>query len=693
VLKRIRDKPGKFMRSMSFSKNTNEFKEKWFDGQKLSMSPELNVIIGNKGSGKSALSDSLALLGGSRSYRNFDFLNSEKFRKPPTNRAQYFNGEMKWVSDEIEKKSLDKDPEPHELERVTYIPRDYFETLCNEEKDKLEDEIEKIIFSHIPPEKRQNEVNLKDLIEKKMRVVSSEVEEIQTKLVLVNEEISDLEEMGTSDFVESLVEMYLYKDVELGKHEENKPIKPKKPKKSDKTEVGKRLGVLLKKIESVEDSIRVHKENLVKETERLSLLDYKGQELLQIERRIKGISRELEGVLNASITGGLLSFNFNEEEYDKHRREIKSRIDDLLTTLNPETGLPKKLEDMKEKVEQLSKSITSVEKEYQNYVEQVDKWRRKGLEIIGTPEVEDSLICLSERIIFIVEKMFLKLEIRRKKRMKLMRKLFARKRKVLEEYKYFYKPVQGFVRGEVSGLLKSGFRVQFKAELVLDKSFKGKLLSLINLKSKGEFRTQEGADQKISGFVERADFNTVSGAIEFTESIFSALSKKLEEGDSISSQLSTSSSELYRFVSNLDYLIPVYGLKLNGKDLSVLSPGERGALLIVFYLMMDKNDHPLIIDQPEENLDNQSVFEILVPFVKKAKKRRQLIMVSHNPNLAVVCDAELVIHAELKKNRSNLLSYTTGSIENPKMNKSIVDILEGTEPAFVNRRDKYKLRS
>jgi hypothetical protein len=52
------------------------------------------------------------------------------------------------------------------------------------------------------------------------------------------------------------------------------------------------------------------------------------------------------------------------------------------------------------------------------------------------------------------------------------------------------------------------------------------------------------------------------------------------------------------------------------KELSELSPGERGTLLLVFYLLVDKDDIPLMIDQPEENLDNQTVFDLLVPCIK-----------------------------------------------------------------------------
>jgi len=111
--------------------------------------------------------------------------------------------------------------------------------------------------------------------------------------------------------------------------------------------------------------------------------------------------------------------------------------------------------------------------------------------------------------------------------------------------------------------------------------------------------------------------------------------------------------------------------------------------LLIFYLLVDQNDIPLVIDQPEENLDNQTVFKTLVPCIKDAKKRRQIVMVTHNPNLAVVCDAEQIICAEMQKDHENTVTYISGSIEDPTINGRIVDILEGTRPAFDKRDDKY----
>jgi ABC-type cobalamin/Fe3+-siderophores transport system ATPase subunit len=147
--------------------------------------------------------------------------------------------------------------------------------------------------------------------------------------------------------------------------------------------------------------------------------------------------------------------------------------------------------------------------------------------------------------------------------------------------------------------------------------------------------------------------------------------------------------ELYDFVYSLGFLSPIYNLQWEGKGLEQLSPGERGNLLLIFYLLVDQDDIPLVIDQPEENLDNQTVFKTLVPCIKDAKKRRQMVMVTHNPNLAVVCDAEQIICAEMHKDHESAVIYTSGSIEDPAINRRIVDILEGTRPAFDKRDDKY----
>lgn len=144
------------------------------------------------------------------------------------------------------------------------------------------------------------------------------------------------------------------------------------------------------------------------------------------------------------------------------------------------------------------------------------------------------------------------------------------------------------------------------------------------------------------------------------------------------------------YLFGLDYLKPRYSLTYASQEIGQLSPGERGLLLLVFYLLVDKDDIPIIIDQPEENLDNQTIYKVLVKCIKRAKERRQVIMVTHNPNLAVVCDAEQIVYASCDKSLSRF-EYEAGAIESREIKDRVVQILEGTEPAFKNRQSKYRL--
>ena len=86
---------------------------------------------------------------------------------------------------------------------------------------------------------------------------------------------------------------------------------------------------------------------------------------------------------------------------------------------------------------------------------------------------------------------------------------------------------------------------------------------------------------------------------------------------------------------------------------------------------------------------HKTIFTLLVPVICEAKKNRQIIMVTHNPNLAVVCDAEQVICAEFDRGNGSTISYLAGAIESPAINERIVVVLEGTLPAFNNRKETY----
>ncbi|MDE1943592.1 MAG: AAA family ATPase [Betaproteobacteria bacterium] len=144
-----------------------------------------------------------------------------------------------------------------------------------------------------------------------------------------------------------------------------------------------------------------------------------------------------------------------------------------------------------------------------------------------------------------------------------------------------------------------------------------------------------------------------------------------------------------------DHIQVEYGLQYDGVDIECLSPGTRGIVLLLLYLAIDADDdRPLIIDQPEENLDPQSVFDELVPVFREAKKRRQIIIVTHNANLVVNTDVDQVIIARCGPHRPGQLpeiSYQSGGLENQTIRLAVCAILEGGERAFRERAKRLRV--
>ena len=126
-----------------------------------------------------------------------------------------------------------------------------------------------------------------------------------------------------------------------------------------------------------------------------------------------------------------------------------------------------------------------------------------------------------------------------------------------------------------------------------------------------------------------------------------------------------------------------YGDKVLGKD--SMSFGERCGTLVELILL--SGDHPLIIDQPEDHLDAKFVAERVVTLIREQKANRQVIICTHNANIVVLGDSELV--TALSVNSRDKVSVEQGSLENIQMRKTIFDILEGGETAFKKREQKY----
>jgi hypothetical protein len=156
------------------------------------------------------------------------------------------------------------------------------------------------------------------------------------------------------------------------------------------------------------------------------------------------------------------------------------------------------------------------------------------------------------------------------------------------------------------------------------------------------------------------------------------------------------SKQFAHWLFSTDHITIRYEISYDGLDIRKLSPGTRGIVLLLLYLALDdSDDRPLIIDQPEENLDPKSVFDELVDLFIAAKAKRQVIMVTHNANLVINTDADQIIVASAGPHPSGGLppiSYAAGGLESAGIRKAVCDILEGGQAAFRERARRLRVR-
>lgn len=150
--------------------------------------------------------------------------------------------------------------------------------------------------------------------------------------------------------------------------------------------------------------------------------------------------------------------------------------------------------------------------------------------------------------------------------------------------------------------------------------------------------------------------------------------------------------------------------KIGGYEESTMTPGKQAVFALELILSKHDSEWPLLIDQPEDDLDSRSIYDSIVPKIRELKKRRQIIMVSHDANMVVGSDSEEVIivnrHGKDRKNKDGrYFDYLSGSLENTMLFDDSIEetllsqgvrehccvILDGGEEAFAKRKSKYNI--
>ena len=152
-----------------------------------------------------------------------------------------------------------------------------------------------------------------------------------------------------------------------------------------------------------------------------------------------------------------------------------------------------------------------------------------------------------------------------------------------------------------------------------------------------------------------------------------------------------------------------YNVVYQGDTLQSMSEGKKAFVILRMLLDFDGNECPILIDQPEDDLDNRAIYNDLVNYIRNKKLERQIILVTHNPNIVIATDSEEIIvanqHGIHNENQDNIkFEYRSGAIENSYSLKNgqailigqgirehVCDLLEGGDIAFKKRERKYGL--
>jgi ABC-type lipoprotein export system ATPase subunit len=696
---RVRNNATKYMTSISFKKIDNStLTEHWFSGT-IPLNPGLIAVIGNKGTGKTALVEGIGLLGSTAQHGHFSFLNDTKFRQARNNKAKHFVATLNWEDGNSLSASLADPVHPKTLELVGYIPQNYLEVICNEiqtSDSQFDKELKSVIFSHVDEPERLGADTLDELLKFLTEHTHARLKQLRDELSVINQTIIEFEQKGSKETRQLLLKLVDEKRREFEAHEKVKPTEVQKPAADPSKQ--QQLEEIAKQIEAKQ----TRKAAVALEMKQIEAASKVAALQQAIAERVLGRLSNFEAQYEKFITEAtpdcielnlspraLVKVEIDMETPAKILGAKKAAVD---ATRNAKIALQEENIGLHDDIDTLTQQLDAPNVHYQNYLQQLDTWNQQGLKIVGDQNQAGSINYIQRQISDLdgVPQMLAE---SRKKREQMVRGIYQELQKLVSTYKLLYSPVQKFIEQHALAAAKLSF--EFEASIGYS-GLEGDLFSLVNQGRKGSFCGSEEGRRVLKSLAAHTDFNDEDSAVEFCMAVLDNLTHDKRESASpavpISEQLKKDATELdlLNCVFSLKYLNPRYSLKWSGKNIEELSPGERGTLLLIFYLLIDRRDIPLIIDQPEENLDNHTVYELLVPSIKEARKKRQVIIVTHNPNLAVVCDADQVIHCSIDKQSGNRVTYETGSLENPAINKHTVNVLEGTRPAFDLRDSKYQ---
>ena len=665
----------------------------WTRTPVLELNPGLITVIGGRGSGKTALADMIAA--GCDSYVESDEKPSFLARA-----REHLSGSrvsVKWLSGgELNPRPLDSpvNRSPQAYARARYLSQQFVEELCSiEGTPGLIEEIERVIFEAHPSLERDEAVDFDELLRLRAGGYRDARAREEAGLASISDQIGI--EMEKWREVTPLKGKIAEKEKLIARYEKDrKNLLPKENKKT-----GERLQELVLAAEAVRGYLR----NFA--NRKASIVGVRNEVLdVRQNRAPKALRSMMERHRN---------IGFDEVEWNRFLLEYSGDVDGIVAARAEEVAkssrgwkgkapsapvddsgafLAKTADPMRTPLAILQAEIERLEKLVASDKETA---RKLGAVSKRIAEEKNALERLKEKLTDCEgahDRAKTLVADREGGYVRVFEAVLGEER-VLNE---LYAPLVQRLRSAGGTLAKLSFSVTRVADVATwAKKGEDELFDLRGGPFKGIGSLAKEANLMLAGAWRTGDAAAVSVAMtEFMTKHQDALLEKAPYPRTDQTKYRPWSRRFAQWLYSTDHISLEYGMKYDGIDIRKLSPGTRGIVLVLLYLVLDAaDDRPLIIDQPEDNLDPKSIYDELVPLFQEAKRKRQVIMVTHNANLVVNTDADQVIVADAGPRSANGLppiTYKSGGIDEASIRRVVCDTLEGGEEAFRERARRLR---
>jgi len=630
-----------------------------FGNHKILLNENLNAVIGGKSSGKSLLMFSTAKsIDPDQVDKTSKRLGFEgyKFESDFDFKATWKNGDVDLFSNS---------DTSSKLHAITYIPQLYINYLVEKNnKEELNSLIKNILLQ---------DSGFKDFHDETSRKISEttfEIERLLNEYFKVRNKGLEVQikskDTGNSENIKNAIKK-IESEILQGQKasnlsesefaEYNRLLAEKSQNESELVNTDLKLSILIKVLAEILSS----KANLLGKTESTSQVYLKGQidrildELGEIPTEIKAIKIKLESDFDALIAN--FKAEFEKLELNKKRAEII-----------------KKAEENSKKLEPFLKKIAG-QKELQKLTTQLEN---EKIRLQNAITLEMQFKSLWEEYTNIRKQTAALLQIRYDLYQQIERRVNETRKNI-------------------------GPDIELKCSLI----YKLENFTLYEQVNKAAISSDHFFNTLLNhGFVR---YDSIP---QFYEKPIRVSDEKLfySKEESIPLRVRTSLEDVLRGLIKNSFEID-YSVTYKSDNLLSMSPGKKGTVLLILFLQISSSEFPILIDQPEDNLDNRTIYDLLCKMIKEKKKDRQIIIVSHNANLVVATDTENIIVANQLGQDSKTESgkyrfeYVNGSLEHSfekdekiksillsqGIREHVCDILEGGGEAFKQRERKYSI--